>query len=145
MRPTGLTRAERLAIVTALFGVLHHVDHVLRFDHSGWPFRPEVTPFTFSLLVYVLIGLALWLRGFPRARVALAAVLFLFATLAHTFLETPADQYRTWGDAPDVNLLHVSAPVLGAAAVVVTILLSAFAFAMMATFWIEARHARSNS
>jgi hypothetical protein len=42
-----------------LTAVLHHVDHVLRFDHSGWPFKAEVTPFTFSLLVnrVILFGL----------------------------------------------------------------------------------------
>lgn len=30
----------------AVFAVLHHVDHVLRADNRGWPFQPEVTPFT---------------------------------------------------------------------------------------------------
>ena len=98
-----------------------------------------MTPFTFSLLVYVLIGLALVLRGFPRTRVAIAAVLFLFATLAHIFLETPVDQYRTWASGAEVNLLHANAPVLGVAAAVITVLLSAFALATLAAFWIDAR------
>ena len=125
--------------MTTLLGLLHHADHVLRFDHSGWPFKPEVTAFTFSLLVYVLIGLIFVLRRFPRTRVALATVLFLFPTLAHIYLETPASQYHTWAHSPEVNLLRTNAPVLGVAAVAITILLSAFAFATLIAFWSEAR------
>ena len=139
MTSGGLTRAERLAVVTTLLALLHHVDHVLRFDHSGWPFKPEVTPFTFSLLVYVLIGLIFALRNFPRTRVALAIVLFLFPTLAHTYLETPFDQYHTWAHSPAVNLLRTNAPVLGVTAVVITVLLSGFALATLIAFWGEAR------
>ena len=47
------------------FSVLHHVDHVIRGNHSGWPFQAEVTPFTFSLLIYALIlpGIYLTARG----------------------------------------------------------------------------------
>src|SRR5688572_29187542 len=89
---SDMTRAERLAGVTTVLAVLHHVDHVVRFDHSGWPFTPTVTPFTFSLLVYVLIGLVFGLRRYPRIRVAIATVLFLFPTAAHIYLETPAVQ-----------------------------------------------------
>src|SRR5438045_1454539 len=48
--------ALRYMAVLAAIGLLHHTDHVLRYDHSGWPFRPEVTPFTFSLLVYPVIA-----------------------------------------------------------------------------------------
>ena len=44
-----------LGIGVTVFGVLHHIDHVVRGNHSGWPFREEVTPFTFSLLVYALL------------------------------------------------------------------------------------------
>jgi hypothetical protein len=52
------------ALVTA-FGILHHLDHVVRGNHSGWPFIEEVTPFTFSLLVYALLlpGIYMNLRG----------------------------------------------------------------------------------
>jgi hypothetical protein len=48
-----------------VFGVLHHVDHVIRGNHSGWPFQETVTPFTFSLLIYALLlpGLYLTMRG----------------------------------------------------------------------------------
>src|ERR687896_2067575 len=48
-----------------VFSVLHHTDHVARGNHSGWPFQAEVTPFTFSLLIYALIlpGIYLTARG----------------------------------------------------------------------------------
>ena len=138
-----MTRAERLAAVTTVMGVLHHIDHVLRFNHSGWPFTPEVTPFTYSLLIYVVIAFVFVLRNFERTRVALAAVLFAFPTLAHIYLETPRDQYHTWANAPEVNLLHTESTVLGAAAVLITVLLSVLAFATMVAFWREAAARRS--
>ena len=48
-----------------VFGLLHHADHVIRGNHSGWPFQAEVTPFTFSLLIYALIlpGIYRTVRG----------------------------------------------------------------------------------
>ena len=46
------------------FGVLHHIDHIARANHVGWPVIERVTPFTFSLLVYALLvpGLLLTAR-----------------------------------------------------------------------------------
>jgi len=54
-----------LAGCTTVFGFMHHVDHVLRGNHSGWPFEQAITPFTFSLLIYALLlpGLYLTARG----------------------------------------------------------------------------------
>ena len=53
-----------LAVVGLAF--LHHVDHVLRADNSGWPFTADVTPFTISLLVYPIFAIDfLLLRGMP--------------------------------------------------------------------------------
>lgn len=53
------------ASAAVLFGSMHHADHVIRGNHSGWPFQAEVTPFTFSLLIYALIlpGIYLTVRG----------------------------------------------------------------------------------
>ena len=40
----GLSNRSAIILVAALaVGLIHHMDHVLRFDHSGWPFRPEVS------------------------------------------------------------------------------------------------------
>ena len=62
-------RLRRWLLIAAagatIFGILHHVDHVIRGNHSGWPFQESVTPFTFSLLIYALLlpGLYLTVRG----------------------------------------------------------------------------------
>lgn len=54
-----------LATAATIFSLLHHADHVMRGSHSGWPFEAEVTPFTFSLVIYLLIlpGIYLTARG----------------------------------------------------------------------------------
>lgn len=54
-----------LATTAMIFSLLHHADHVVRGSHSGWPFEAEVTPFTFSLVIYALIlpGIYLTARG----------------------------------------------------------------------------------
>ena len=49
-----------------IFSVLHHSDHVIRENHSGWPFQAGVTPFTFSLLIYALILPAIYLTARGR-------------------------------------------------------------------------------
>lgn len=130
--------AERWLLVATLVGLVHHADHVLRFDHSGWPFREEVSPFTYSLAVYPVVVAILLLDGRPRARAGLAVLLFLFPTLAHTTIETPATQYRTWC-SPEVNLLGVDAPAVGVLAGTVTVLLSLTTLMAFLAFLDEAR------
>ena len=75
------------AACVTIFAILHHVDHVIRGNHSGWPFQEAVTPFTFSLLIYALLvpGLYMTWRGHLRGGYWLftAALLFAVITLAH--------------------------------------------------------------
>ena len=75
------------AAAVTIFGILHHLDHIVRGNHSGWPFQEAVTPFTFSLLIYALLlpGLYLTLRSRLMAGYWLftAVVLFAVVTLAH--------------------------------------------------------------
>ena len=55
---------RRLLIPAAgigIFGLLHHTDHILRGNHVGYPVIDEVNPFTFSLLVYPLLALGIYL------------------------------------------------------------------------------------
>ena|SRR3712207_390397 len=58
------------ATCTTVFAIMHHTDHVVRGNHSGWPFEEAVTPFTFSLLIYALLlpGLYLTAKGLLMAR-----------------------------------------------------------------------------
>ena len=48
-----------------VFGSLHHLDHLVRGNHVGWPAVAEVNPFTYSLAAYPLlaVGLAALTRG----------------------------------------------------------------------------------
>ena len=132
------TIADRFAVATAAVGFLHHVDHVHRFDHSGWPFVPQVNAFTYSLLVYPVIATVLVARAWPRLRVGLAFLLFLFPTLAHMFIETPVDQYSTWCRS-GVNLLGVDSPIAGVTAGTITVVLSTSAFITFLAYLREAR------
>ena len=52
-----LDLVQKLVLVAIPLGLLHHADHVGRADHSSWPFRPEVGPFTFTLLIYPVLVL----------------------------------------------------------------------------------------
>lgn len=54
-----------LVYLATLMSLGHHVDHLIRGNHVGWPVTPEVTPFTYSLGVYpvILLGLVLYQSG----------------------------------------------------------------------------------
>jgi hypothetical protein len=130
--------------------LVHHVDHVLRADNSGWPFTSDVTPFTISLLVYPIFVLDfLLLRDRPRVRVGLVAVLFIALQVTHAVVEPPAAQYGTWANGTSAvphavgrpNLLDTASPVLGALSVAVSSLLS---LAVLAALVLLAREARAN-
>jgi hypothetical protein len=141
-RLSGLSVTILVAILVV--GLIHHTDHVLRFDHSGWPFRPEVNPFTFSLLAYPILLFALfgparlfWIRWF------LSLVGMGFTLLAHTLIETPAMQYAMWAHNHSLepqqpmahNLLEVESSTLGIVAVIISmtlnVLLVAFVVSML--------------
>ena len=141
-----LSRAEKLLLLAASVALLHHVDHVLRVDHSGWPFTPEVSPFTFSLIIYPIFFSVVFFKSRPWYRVSGTALLFLFSVFAHAFLETPMDQYHTWAYGSDFpghegqhNLLGKDSKFLGVCAVVVTVLLSLTLLAALLAFLKEAR------
>lgn len=144
-----LSRAEKLLSLAASVALLHHVDHVLRVDHSGWPFTPEVSPFTFSLIIYPVFLSIFFFRSRPWYRVAATALLFLFSVFAHAFLETPMDQYHTWAYGSDFpghegqhNLLGRDSKFLGVCAVVVTALLSLSLLAALLAFMRDALRGR---
>lgn len=68
------SRLLALVGLATLVGAVHHVDHVVRGNHVGWPVTPEVNAFTFSLVFYPLValGLVLTLRGRVDVRYWLA-------------------------------------------------------------------------
>ena len=145
-------RSTILIVLTIGAGLLHHVDHVLRVDHSGWPFRPDVNPFTFSLLAYPILLFALFgPRRWFWVRWGLLLVGAAFTLFAHTALETPEMQYTMWAhdhssDPRDVgshNLLGLQSSAVGAAAVVLSMTLNVLLIAScLAMLWdgLKARH-----
>ena len=145
-----LTSGEWMLLGVVALAFLHHVDHVLRADNSGWPFTPDVTPFTISLLVYPIFALDfLLLRDRPWIRVGLVAVLFVALQVTHAIVEPPGDQYGTWANGISAvphalgqpNLLHTASPDLGALSVAVSSLLS---LAVLAALVLLAGEARAN-
>ncbi|ESS09617.1 MAG: hypothetical protein A07HN63_00422 [uncultured archaeon A07HN63] len=55
-----------LAVTTAL-GAAHHIDHIIRGNHVGWPITHHVNPFTYSLAIYPIVALGLYLTLTDRA------------------------------------------------------------------------------
>ena len=149
-RRTPLSRGEQMLLVVLILAALHQVDHVLRADNSGWPFTPDVTPFTISFIIYPLMALDFgYLRNRPWSRVALVAVLFVALQVVHLVYEPPEAQYGTWAngvsDVPHAfgrpNLLEVAAPALGVASVMISTLLSAAVLVALVLLIREARAA----
>ena len=147
---TRFTTGEWMLLGVVALAFLHHLDHVLRADNSGWPFTPDVTPFTISLLVYPIFALDfLLLRDRPWLRVGLVAVLFIALQVTHAIVEPPADQYGTWANGTSAvphalgqpNLPDIASPVLGALSVAVSSLLS---LAVLAALVLLAREAHTN-
>ncbi len=126
-RSGDLSRRTTVLLLTALgLAVLHHIDHALRIDHSGWPFRDRVTPFTYSLAAYPIVLFALTgpVRAFP-VRWGLLATATAFTIYAHTAIESPGTQFHMWmhnrsvHDAELHNALDVRSAGMGAVSVAV--------------------------
>ncbi len=105
------------ASAAVVFGLMHHADHVIRGNHSGWPFQAEVTPFTYSLLIYVLIlpGIYLTARGRDVAGYHLFVAVVGLALLGAVHFAPTGEQ-----EAPihDIYMVYDS-PLAGAFALVV--------------------------
>ena len=91
-------RAYLLFAVATLLGLAHHLDHVIRGNHVGWPLTPEVNPFTYSLVIYplVVLGFTLSLTGRAGARywtvvTTLGAGMLAFFHLSPWAVEPPGD------------------------------------------------------
>ena len=127
-----------------VLAVIHLVDHALRgqrvhdhglnpsWDHSGWPFKPAVTPYTFSLfLVLAILVVGLWgtYAGRLRAGYWLGAAVVLGALVTYVHFvptaqqETPAIIFGSW----------VGLSAVGVAAVVVTFAIVAMLLVLAVT------------
>ena len=130
--PRGFAPVGVAFLAVVVLAVLHHTDHVLRVDHSGWPFKQEFSPFTISLIVYPAVLAVFLLRNRPWLRVGLMAAVFVATQAAHVLVETPADQHGVWATnmssvddtLGDPNLLDIESEALGFVAAGISILLS---------------------
>ena len=129
---------------------MHHANHVLRADHSGWPFREAVTPFTYSLSVYAVLFAAFLLRGRPALAAAAVALTLAVAQFSHVVFELPIDHYATWASGAShdpahlgqPNLLGVESPLLGLLAAGLSVTLSISLLATVVSLIVDARRGR---
>jgi hypothetical protein len=98
-------RAYLLFAVATLLGLAHHLDHVIRGNHVGWPVTPEVNPFTYSLVIYplVVLGFSLSLTGRAGARywavvMTLGTGMLAFFHLSPWAVEPPGDVILPYAD-----------------------------------------------
>ena len=87
-----------LIFLAAFMSLGHHVDHVIRGNHVGWPLTEHPTPFTYSLGIYPLLILGHFLYGTNRVGPGFWAFLSgsgaLFVAAIHfgpLAVEPPAD------------------------------------------------------
>src|SRR4028119_2397209 len=107
------------ATCTTVFAIMHHTDHVVRGNHSGWPFEEAVTPFTISLLIYALLlpGLYLTAKGRLMARYWLFTAVVGLALVVWVHF-VPTGDY----EAPIVDIYAVyGSPLAGSFALVVLV------------------------
>lgn len=80
-------RLHALILIALVLAVGHHLDHIIRGNHVGWPLTAEVNAFTFSLIIYPLIltGLLLSRAGLigPGTWVFLSGGGAIFLTAIH--------------------------------------------------------------
>ena len=77
---TSLTRSFYVFMsVPTVLGVVHHIDHIIRGNHVGWPLTPEVNPFTYSLAIYPLLAISLYLTRTRRVEAGYWAGFFAFS------------------------------------------------------------------
>jgi hypothetical protein len=122
------------ATSVTIFGFFHHFDHVVRGNHSGWPFEEALTPFTFSLLIYALLLPGLYLTAKGR----LMAGYWLFTAVAGLALVVwvhfvPTGDY----EAPIQDIYAVyGSPLAGLLALVVLAgLVSSLVMLAIAAIW----------
>ncbi|MDY6819078.1 MAG: hypothetical protein SVG88_10495 [Halobacteriales archaeon] len=87
-----------VVLLPTLLGLAHHIDHIIRGNHVGWPITPHVNPFTYSLVIYPLIVIGVYLTVTDRVGVrywtgvfGFSAVLLAYVHISPWAIEPPAD------------------------------------------------------
>ncbi|GGI73163.1 hypothetical protein GCM10007973_07610 [Polymorphobacter multimanifer] len=142
------SKSRSILAAVLLFGLLHHADHALRVDHSGWPFLPQVTPYTFSLLIYPALALVMWADVPLRLKAAMVGLIAIGVIYAHIVIETPRMQYVMWAFNRSLepqfagvsNALCISSPTLGVFAVVIAMGVNILLPVLALSLWRDGRH-----
>jgi hypothetical protein len=95
----SLTRAFLpFATIPTLPGAAHHVNHVIRGNHIGWPLTPHVNVFRFSLAIYPLLGVSLYRTltrrveaGYWSGFLAFSAGMLAYVHIGPWAIEPPRD------------------------------------------------------
>jgi len=94
-----------LAAVPTVLGAAHHVDHIIRGNHVGWPLTPEINPFTYSLAIYPLVAIGLYLTATDRAGyrfwsafLAFSAAMLAYFHVSPWAVEPPRDVILPYAD-----------------------------------------------
>ena len=94
-----------IAAVSTLLGIGHHVDHIVRGNHVGWPITSQVNPFTYSLAIYPLVAVGLYLTVTDRAGnrywagfFAFSAAMLAYFHVSPWAIEPPADVILPYAD-----------------------------------------------
>ena len=66
-------------LIPTVLGAAHHIDHIVRGNHVGWPLTPHVNPFTYSLAIYPLLAISLYLTLTRRVDARYWAAFFAFS------------------------------------------------------------------
>jgi len=117
---SSLTRLFYLfVLVPTVLGAAHHVDHIVRGNHVGWPLTPHVNPFTYSLAIYPLLAISLYLTLTRRADARYWTGFFAFSAAMLAYFHV-----SPWAVEPprDVILPYAN-PLVGYAAFVVLLAL----------------------
>jgi len=81
--PTDDSNLTRLfwvfVLLPTLLGAAHHIDHIIRGNHVGWPITAHVNPFTYSLGIYPLLAISLYLTVIDRVDAGYWAGFFAFS------------------------------------------------------------------
>lgn len=100
-------RLYALILIALVLALGHHLDHIIRGNHVGWPLTGEVNAFTFSLTIYPLIltGLALSRAGVigPGTWVFLSGGGAIFLAVIH---------FGPWAIEPPGDIIGPYAPPL---------------------------------
>jgi len=82
--------SPRWHLAALALAALHHLEHVLRGTHVGWPVNGEVNTFTYTLAIYPVVLLGFVVRSARYWLFAAAGGLALL-TAVHLFIERPGE------------------------------------------------------